>query len=147
MSKVEVRRYPQGQAMEAALALRSMLASACERIEVAGSLRRKAPEVKDIELVAVPRIATDAVGLWGDPLQVDMLSALVVSMLSSSVLASSAESTCVLPFLTTCFGPLTDAAGFTETTWPVTSQSKSIRIAARCCLTDGSESRSFSSLT
>lgn len=82
MSKVEVRRYPQGQAMEAALALRSMLASACERIEVAGSLRRKAPEVKDIELVAVPRIATDAVGLWGDPLQVDMLSALVVSMLS-----------------------------------------------------------------
>src|ERR1022692_117879 len=37
-------------------------------------------------------------------------------------------------------GPRTECAGFTGITWPVTSQSKSIRIAASCSLTLGRES-------
>src|SRR5207302_8946073 len=46
----------------------------------------------------------------------------------------------VLPFFTTYLGPRTAWAGFTSRTWPVTSQSNSIRTAARCCLTVGGES-------
>jgi hypothetical protein len=39
--------------------------------------------------------------------------------------------------LTTCFGPRTAWAGLVATTWPVTSQSNSMRMAARRCLTVG----------
>lgn len=39
-----------------ARALRDLLAPACERIEVAGSIRRGKPDVKDAEIVAIPRI-------------------------------------------------------------------------------------------
>jgi hypothetical protein len=42
-----------------------------------------------------------------------------------------------LPRFTTYFGPRTEDAGFIGITWPVTNQSKSIRIAARCCFTVG----------
>ena len=48
-------------------------------------------------------------------------------------------STGVAPFVTTCFGPRTAAAGFTGRTWLTTSQSPSMRRAARCCLTVGAD--------
>lgn len=54
-------------------------------------------------------------------------------MESRSLRASSAVSTGVFPRFTTYFGPRTELAGFILTTWPITSQSKSIRMAARCC--------------
>ena len=53
---------------------------------------------------------------------------------------SFAESTGVLPVLTTCFGPRTELAGLKGRTWPTTSQSNSIRSAARCCFTLAGES-------
>ena len=39
----------------------------CERIEVAGSIRREKPQVKDIEIVAVPRLEPTQAGLFGEP--------------------------------------------------------------------------------
>ena len=72
---------------------------------------------------------------------------LEVSIESRSCLVSSAERTGVLPFFTTCFGPRTEEAGLTGTTWPTTSQSKSIRIVARFCFTLGLESLSWSCST
>jgi DNA polymerase/3'-5' exonuclease PolX len=43
--------------------LRKILAPACDRIEIAGSIRRGARLVKDIELVAIPRLlVTDLFG-------------------------------------------------------------------------------------
>ena len=50
---------------------------------------------------------------------------------------SSASSTGVLPVFKTCFGPRTAEAGFIDTTWPMTSQSNSMRTAASCCFTPG----------
>ena len=61
----------------------------------------------------------------------------VVGMLSRRSLVSSASSTGVLPLVTTCLGPRTAWAGLTSMTWPVTSQSKSMRMVASCCLTEG----------
>ena len=42
-------------AQEMAEALVELLAPACERIEIAGSIRRKKPNPNDVEVVAAPR--------------------------------------------------------------------------------------------
>ena len=57
----------------------------------------------------------------------------------SSAVAYSEESTGVTPLLTEWRGPRTECAGFDGITWPVTSQSNSTRIQARCCLTEGGD--------
>jgi DNA polymerase/3'-5' exonuclease PolX len=57
------------QALAIAEQTRTALAPYCERIEIAGSIRQRKPQVKDIELVAIPRqIPT---GLFGDELVPD----------------------------------------------------------------------------
>ena len=61
------------------------------------------------------------------------------SMWSRSLLASAGVRTGVAPLVTTCFGPRTAAAGFTRRTWLTTSQSQSTRMAAKCCLTVGTD--------
>jgi DNA polymerase/3'-5' exonuclease PolX len=43
------------KALEIAERTKELLTPYCERIEIAGSIRRKKPEVKDIELVAIPK--------------------------------------------------------------------------------------------
>lgn len=43
------------EALQIAEKVKSMLAPHCERIEIVGSIRRKKPEVKDIEIVAIPK--------------------------------------------------------------------------------------------
>lgn len=47
-----------------AIAVSEVLAPACARIEIAGSIRREQLSVTDIELVAEPRLLTD---LFGEP--------------------------------------------------------------------------------
>lgn len=42
------------KALRIALTIKEMLRPHCDRIEIAGSIRRKKPEVKDIEIVAIP---------------------------------------------------------------------------------------------
>lgn len=49
------RRYPHGPMMRLAEWYRERLSPHCERVEIAGSLRRGAEFVKDIELVVVPK--------------------------------------------------------------------------------------------
>ena len=68
-----------------------------------------------------------------------------VGMASSSLRHSLPSSTGVLPVVTTYFGPRTAAAGLVGTTWPVMSQSNSIRTAASCCFTPGAPCFSCSS--
>lgn len=54
-------------AQEAADRLVELLSPACERIVIAGSIRREKPDgIKDIELVAIPRFET-ATNLFGEP--------------------------------------------------------------------------------
>lgn len=54
MSAGEVR-YPLGTALVVATNLLHLLEPACERIEVAGSVRRKKPDVGDVELLCIPK--------------------------------------------------------------------------------------------
>lgn len=61
-------KKPLAEAERVARALVEALAPACERIEIAGSVRRKKPEVSDLELVAVPRLIDGAsVDLFSPP--------------------------------------------------------------------------------
>lgn len=36
----------------------------CERVAIAGSVRRNKPEVKDIEIVAIPKLVPDQIGMF-----------------------------------------------------------------------------------
>lgn len=58
-------RIPLVEARMAADIALALLGPACERIEVAGSIRREAPDVGDIEVVAVPRRGPQTVDLFG----------------------------------------------------------------------------------
>jgi len=49
-------RVPLADARVIAESLMAALGPGCERIEIAGSIRRGRPDVGDIELVAIPRI-------------------------------------------------------------------------------------------
>src|ERR1700733_234246 len=55
-TKATTRRIPLCEAEPLAAELETLLEPACVRIEIAGSIRRRAAEVKDIELVCVPRL-------------------------------------------------------------------------------------------
>jgi DNA polymerase/3'-5' exonuclease PolX len=52
------------QAQTIAQRIKAELAPHCERIEIAGSIRRRKPEVKDVEIVCIPK--TIRGGLFGD---------------------------------------------------------------------------------
>lgn len=65
MSAGEPIRWAEAHAV--ATALVGELADACERIEIAGSVRRRKGEVHDLEIVAISRVASSSsAGLWGD---------------------------------------------------------------------------------
>ncbi len=58
--------------------LHELLRPACERVAIAGSIRRAKPLVADIELVAMPLVEEEDGGdLWGTPVEVDRLNILV----------------------------------------------------------------------
>ena len=60
------------QALPLAEKIKAALSPACERIEIAGSIRRRKQTVGDIEMVAIPRLIPDVeaqLSLFGDPLK------------------------------------------------------------------------------
>lgn len=57
----EKQRFPLETALPIAEELCSMLAPACMRIEIAGSIRRRRSDVGDIELLCVPKQTIDSV--------------------------------------------------------------------------------------
>ena len=58
----EGKRIPSPLAFDLAVEVMRMLYPVCERIEIAGSLRRNKPDVGDIELVCIPKEQTDLFG-------------------------------------------------------------------------------------
>lgn len=57
-----------------------LLRPACERIAIAGSIRRQRIEVGDIEIVAVPAFDERTEGLWGDVAHVDRLEQRITTL-------------------------------------------------------------------
>jgi DNA polymerase/3'-5' exonuclease PolX len=60
----EAPRFPLTLAREVAERLEARLVPFCERIQIAGSIRRKKTQVKDIELVLIPKLELVATGLF-----------------------------------------------------------------------------------
>jgi DNA polymerase/3'-5' exonuclease PolX len=84
-------RVSLARAEEVAIGLVATLGLGCERIEIAGSVRRQMPSVGDIELVAVPRVhaETHREGLFEErTVEVDKLQVVVDRMLLEGMLAS-----------------------------------------------------------
>lgn len=73
--------FPAAVARVAARSLLGALETACERIEIAGSLRRGKSEVHDIELVATARLEERPDGLFGSE-QADLLEERVAALLA-----------------------------------------------------------------
>lgn len=82
MSGTEVsERIPLARAEELAHEIIQDLRPACERIEVAGSIRRKSPTVGDIEIIAIPKFDEVPTGLFGDIESVNLLDQAVINQL------------------------------------------------------------------
>lgn len=67
--------------------LAELLSKACDRISIAGSIRREKPgEIKDIELCAVPKMIETPVGLFGDTESTSALDPLLERLSEEKVL-------------------------------------------------------------
>jgi DNA polymerase/3'-5' exonuclease PolX len=73
---------PRAEALPIAERLLARLWPACERVEIAGSLRRERPMVSDIEIVAVPRWQSRSVGFF-DEQMVDALDETITFLLGT----------------------------------------------------------------
>lgn len=79
-------KFQHAEALAVAKELQAMIAPACKRIAIAGSLRRMKPEVGDIELLFVPILSERPDGLFDSKI-VDVCSEVVEKMLSDGLLA------------------------------------------------------------
>lgn len=86
-TKADRPRWPLQEARTVAEELVSILSLWCDRIEVAGSIRRMAPTVGDIELLCVPKYGSRQINLFGDTTKVDLLSGGVQELMNQGVLA------------------------------------------------------------
>jgi DNA polymerase/3'-5' exonuclease PolX len=65
-----------------------LLAPACDRVAVAGSIRRRVPAVRDLELVCSPTLVAYRGGLWGDePLVEDALALRTAALVADGTFA------------------------------------------------------------
>ena len=73
MSNPDKPRWPRSEAWPLAVTLMDELAPACERIIIAGSLRREKPTVGDIELLYIPTVRPEPNpdSLFGDLIEVN----------------------------------------------------------------------------
>lgn len=80
-------RIPYSTALRMAEDFLGEIAGACERIEIAGSIRRQAETCGDIEIVAVPSLDSVSVGLFADQFEtIDLLDQRCVAMLEHGIL-------------------------------------------------------------
>lgn len=74
-------KKPLAEAALVATAIVETLRPACERIEIAGSIRRRKPEVSDIELVCVPRLVDGpSVDLFAAPPKESLLDIFLLDL-------------------------------------------------------------------
>ncbi len=80
------KKYPREHALVVATQLQAMLSPSCERIAIAGSLRRGKPMVGDIELLFQPRYSKRPEGVFDEKI-VDVASEVCEKLLADGVLA------------------------------------------------------------
>ena len=84
-------KWPRAQAMAVAEEMQARLAPACERIAIAGSLRRGKTECSDVELLFVPKMSQRRDGLF-DTRIVDVCAEACEQLLKEGVIAKRPNS-------------------------------------------------------
>jgi DNA polymerase (family 10) len=79
-------KYPRSQALFAAREICQALDSACERLVVAGSLRRRKDQVGDIELLFIPKVAKVTTDLFGGTENRPMTDAVLQTLLDKRII-------------------------------------------------------------
>jgi DNA polymerase/3'-5' exonuclease PolX len=79
-------KFAVAEAMVVALELQELLAPLCERVEIAGSIRRRRPLVGDVELLFIPRTGERSAGLF-DTETVSLAEELLNGMVADGRLA------------------------------------------------------------
>jgi len=87
----EKKKLPREDALKVAREVQAMLEPFCERIEIAGSLRREKPLVGDIELLFVPLIKSGGTDLFGS-YEIDFADVEINRLLATGVLAKRPSS-------------------------------------------------------
>lgn len=85
-------KFPRDRALAVSNELKDVLAPFCERIVIAGSLRRGKPEVGDVELLFIPRVESRQADFFSSA-PVDLASEKIGQMLASQVLAKRPSKT------------------------------------------------------
>jgi DNA polymerase/3'-5' exonuclease PolX len=79
------QKFPRAEALKVAEQIRDILAPHTSRIEIAGSIRRKRPEVGDVELLYVPKVSTAPADLFAkNRLAVHIQSGIPVDLFSTT---------------------------------------------------------------
>jgi len=81
----ERKKYPHAAALAVAIELQAVLSPACERIVIAGSLRRRKPMVGDIELLYVSKVETRPDGLFSS-IEVDLCEEAIAGLLARQII-------------------------------------------------------------
>lgn len=79
-------KVPIEVALPVANELKERLSACCERIEIVGSIRRRKPEVGDIELLFIPKWHKIPVSLFGDEVSLSVANSAIDTMLLSGIL-------------------------------------------------------------
>lgn len=86
MTGTEKKRWPRAQAIAVAKLLCDALAPACARLIVAGSLRRRRPDVGDVEILYVPKFATEQADMFSTR-EANLVDRILTDWLAGDVLA------------------------------------------------------------
>jgi DNA polymerase/3'-5' exonuclease PolX len=87
-SMSDAQKWPRAEALEVAAELTAALGPCCERLEIAGSLRRGKAHVGDVEILYVPTITAraDPADLFGTVIQVDAAAEQLDRLLAQNVI-------------------------------------------------------------
>ena len=101
--------------------IRDCLAPDCERLQIAGSARRRRPEVKDLEIVAIPRFQEiqDDNDLYRRPMVVNCLKDHLDKMVAIGLIAPAKSGNRYMAFDWMNTGLRVDLFTATEETWPL----------------------------
>jgi len=80
-------RYPRADALAVAKELCDALKPVCERLIVAGSLRRRKPDVGDVEILFVPKVEERSADLFGAIVAHSLADEALAAMLDAGTLA------------------------------------------------------------
>jgi len=121
MTNATRERMPLGYVLRLWGDIRDCLAPDCERLEAAGSVRRGRPEVKDLEVVAIPRFREiqDENDLYRQPKMVNCLKDHLNKMAAMGLITLTKNGGRYMAFDWMNTGLRVDLFTATEETWPL----------------------------